>query len=97
MINETGGLGSTIQNERLFRENNVTETEPRKTDQQPESSQQKQTNDTVSLSAEAIAQSRNVPPTGAANEVPVSLSESSESPAEESGEQRRPGTIDIQA
>jgi hypothetical protein len=97
MINETGGLGSTIQNERLFRENNVTETEPRKPEQQPEASQQQQTTDTVSLSAEAIAQSRNVPPTGAANEVPVSLSESSESPAEESGEQRRPGTIDIQA
>jgi hypothetical protein len=97
MINETGGLGSTIQNERLIRESSTAETAPRKSEQQPEATSQQQTSDTVSLSAEAIAQSRNVAPTGAANEVPVSLSESSESPAEESGEQRRPGTIDIQA
>ncbi len=97
MINETGGLGSTIQNERLYRESSTTETTSPKPEQQPEASQQQQTTDTVSLSAEAIAQSRNVPPTGAANEVPVSLSEASEGSAEERGEPRRAGTIDIQA
>lgn len=93
MINETGGLKSAIDSERLYRENSATETSRRQSAGDQDVNQESSGADTVSLSAEAIARFRNVPPTAAASELQESPAD--ESGTEDTGEPQRFGTIDI--
>lgn len=94
MIDQTSGLNSTVQSERIYRENSTSQTGPRRSSREEEPSRQASPGtDTVSLSAEAIARLRTVSPSGAA-------SETQEGPESETGsenvrEQPRPGSIDI--
>ena len=90
MIGETGGVTTTINSERIFRENSGEET--RRREGEGEVTEQAASSDTVSISAEAIALARNVPPAGEASEAENNVEA-------EQGEQRPPelhtGEIDI--
>lgn len=93
MIDQTSGLSSTVQNDRLYRDNSVSQAERRQPVPEQNVNSEQQNSDTVSLSAEAIALFRDVPPTGASSEV-------QESPAPEVGngetsDFQRAGSIDI--
>jgi len=92
MIEQTGGLGSTIQNERLYRDNAVPETGRQQPSPEPEVAEESQFSDTVTLSAEAVALARNVAPAAAASETteaPASAAAADNAPSQ------RPGSIDI--
>lgn len=95
MIEQTGALGTTIQQERLYRDSNVTETGQRQARREQETTQESRSFDTVTLSAEAVALARNVSPAAAASE--TQESPAAETPAENVQEPQRLGTIDIQA
>lgn len=68
MIGETTSYTSTVQSERIARENSGGETTRKERD--GEVSQQDISSDTVSLSAEAVALARNVPPASESSEIP---------------------------
>jgi len=92
MIEQTGGLGSTIQNERLYRDNAVTETGRQQPPPESEATDESRVSDTVTLSAEAVALARNLVPAAAAGEAqepPASTAPADDAPAQ------RPGSIDI--
>jgi len=94
MIDRTGALNTTVQNERINRESGTSQTGQRRSSREEEPSRQESPGaDTVSLSAEAIARLRAVPPSGAANE--TQESSASETGSENAREQPRPGSIDI--
>lgn len=93
MIEQTGGLNSTIQSERLYRENSTTGTDTQQPSREQEVAQESRVTDTVSLSAEALSRPRNVPQAGAASE--LQESSASETSSEDAQEQQRAGTIDI--
>jgi len=98
MIDQTGGLGSTIQNGSVYRDSSVGQTSARQTsrEKQPTQDTTQQTTDTVSLSAEAVALARNVAPAAASSE--AQESPGSETPAENAQETpRRYGSINIVA
>lgn len=97
MIDQTSGLNSTIQSGLLYRNNSTTQTnEKQPSSEQDVARQSSQSGgDTVSLSAQAIAQYRNVAPTGAANE--AQESPASENATEDASEPKRAGSIDIKA
>ena len=97
MIGQTGGPGSTILNEQqVYRDNAATSTTTRRAPREQEVTQDTQTSDTVTLSAEAVALARNVPPAAATSE--AQETPASETPVENAQEaQLRFGGIDIQA
>ena len=97
MIEQTSAaLNTQVQNERVFRSN---EAAPASRQQQPPAEQDttsgQGTTDTVSLSAEAVALSRNVEPPSAAPEAQEAPAQ--ETPTASAGEPQRLGRIDIQA
>lgn len=94
MIDQTSGLNSTIQSERIYRENSTGQTGQRRSSREQDPSRQPPPGaDTVSLSAEAIARLKAVPPTGAATE--AQENPDSENGSEEAREQQRSESIDI--
>lgn len=97
MINQTGGLNSTVQSERIYRENSTSQTGQRRSSREQDSSRQPSPGtDTVSLSAEAMARLRAVPSSGAANEAREEERSASETGSEEARrEQQRSESIDI--
>lgn len=90
MVVETSGLTTLINNERAVRENGGAEN--RRPENEGEVSGQSAPADTVSLSAEAIALARNVPPVGEENEAGEALAteRGAEPPPQEAA-----GNIDI--
>ncbi len=93
MIDQTSGLNSTIQSDRLYRDNSVGQTDRREPAPEQDVNSEPRNSDTVSLSAEAIALFRDVPPTSAASE--VQESQASDTDNGEASEFERAGSIDI--
>jgi hypothetical protein len=96
MIDQTAGLNSTTQSERIYRENSTGQTGQRRSSREQDPDQQPSPGtDTVSLSAEAIARLRAVPPAGAANEAQESTASETRDEDAQEQQQRRYESIDI--
>jgi hypothetical protein len=95
MIEQTGVLGATIQNERIYRESPATEGNRRQQprEQEPSGAEGSGTQDTVSLSAQAVALARNVPAAAAASETTERPGDLGQTATLETT--TRAGTIDI--
>lgn len=93
MIGEANALNSTIQTERLFRQNSGEAAE--RPDEQQDVSQQNGGTDSVSFSPEAIALARNVAPAGETSGVIETSQSTNSSPAGQG--QQSGGRIDLMA
>lgn len=94
MIDQTGGLNSTVQSERIYRENSTNQTGKRRSSREQDSSRQPSPGtDTVSLSSEAIARLKAVSPSGADSE--AQEKPESETASKEARERPRSESIDI--
>lgn len=94
MAGEVGGMNATtIRSERVYRENRGNEKNQPETEKEV-SLESASVRDTVSLSADAIAIARNVPPAGESAET-TSEGFPEKQSEEKSREPQRSGTIDI--
>lgn len=97
MIEQTGVLGATIQNARIYRESPAAESGPREESRERETSGAEggRAQDTVTLSAQAVALARNVPAAASASETTARPGDLGQTTALQTTV--RPGTIDIMA
>lgn len=94
MIGETSGLNTTIQSDRIFRENSGDEV-ARQEGGGEVSQQSGTTADTVTLSAESVALASNVAPVSETAEVTEPSGTEQGEESEQQLADQRPGTIDI--
>ncbi|WP_136805242.1 hypothetical protein [Desulfosediminicola flagellatus] len=101
MIEETGGLSSSILTEQLLRQSGTNQTSERQSERPQETSQEQTPppSDTVTISAEAATlatAAQAVSETSEVNENPAEEQQELQPSADEqSSDRQRPGTIDI--